>query len=176
MKRVLTGRVRVRHLLLIAVGIGALGSSAAAFAGSGPSSPQVLVASASADFGDNDLTTPANGTEVKVLSLSFDIPQGKKGDLEATFSGVIQHNNGQQAICLGGFRLTTPSGPLLLDPPFFLLIGGATDSIPDLTTTAFSQFTKNLQPGHYVLKAMLWSQFATWTVSARGMNIVVLLH
>lgn len=106
MRNVLDGNLKVWHLLIVGLFVILATGGTIALADTDAINalwPQgtVLMASASSD---TPLTTTSGGPKLEVLSISFDIPAGKRGDIQAVFTGFLQHNSGQYAYCYGEFR------------------------------------------------------------------------
>lgn len=181
MKNVLNGNLKVWHLLVTALAVMLLTGGTIALADTDAINalfPQgtVLMASASATSAA-PLTTPGSG-KLEVLSVSFDVPAGRKADVQAVFSGFLQPNSGSFAYCFGEFRFDSPTGtalnPNTVAP--YQLFGGPTAELPSQMTGTFTGFKKNLKPGNYVLKAYLSSSSATCNVYERNMNVLVNLR
>ncbi len=182
MRNVLNGNLKVWHLLVFVTAMLIFTSGSVAFAN--PDAVNALFPKgdvymvSSANNGDNNLTTPANGDKLEVLSVAFDVPVGKRGDVQAVFSGFLQHNAGTFSYCFGEFRFDSATGTPLHPNTNggYQLYGGAVSKLPDQITSTFTGFRKGLRPGHYVLKAYLYSSYATCNVYQRNMNVVVNLR
>ncbi len=178
MKNVLNGTLKLWHLLVTGFVLMLFTGATIAIADTNAINAlfplgTVYIASAYGTA-DNSLTTPASG-KLEALSISFDVPVGKKADIQAVFSGFLQHNSGTYSYCFGEFRFDSETGTAL-NPNVtnkYQLYGGATAKLPDQMTGTFTGHRKSLKPGHYVLKAYLSSSYATCNVYERNMNIVV---
>lgn len=127
---------------------------------------------------NSSLTTTSNGPKLEALSVSFDVPTGKRADIQATFTGFLQHNTGTYSFCFGEFRFDSETGTALNpnSQGSYQLYGGETAKLPSQITSTFTGFKKGLKPGHYVLKAYLSSSYASCNVYERNMNVVVNLR
>ncbi len=179
MKNVLNGNLKVWHLLVVAVALMVFTGSTIALADTDainalfPKGTVYMVSSSATS--DNALTTPANGDKLEVLSVSFDVPSGKRADVQAVFSGFLQHNSGTYSYCFGEFRIDSATGTALHPNTVnkYQLYGGTIAKLPDQLTSTFTGHRKGLRPGHYVLKTYLSSAYATCNVYERNMNVVV---
>lgn len=180
MRNVLNGNLKVWHLIVVGILLMLTAGGTIALADTDAINglwPQgtVLMASASSN---TSLTTTSGGPKLEALSISFDVPAGKRGDIQATFTGFLQHNAGTYSYCYGEFRFDSETGTPL-NPNAdgsYQLYGGTISQLPSQLTSTFTGSKKGLKPGHYVLKAYLSSSYASCNVYERNMNVIVNLR
>lgn len=191
MKNVLNGNVRIWHLLGFALILLLFSGGAVALA-----APDVI--SAYFPAGDirlasawkNDPIT-VSGTDqppVKVLSVSFTVPDGKKAELQTTFSGELQHGTGGAgyAWCDAYFGLDSaspdpafkPGGFIIGDPSnsAYQLLGGPQAKEPQIITSGMAGFRKNVPAGKHTVNVYFVSVYSGCTVFARNLNVIVNIH
>lgn len=163
--------VGVLGMLLVGGGLALAGSGSAIF----PAGSVRMVSAWS------DEPKDVSGTDVppvRFLSVAFNVPSGRRADLQATFSGSL-HPNGQPipdvfAFCFGRITLDgPPSGTNLFRPGMQQLIGGPRANMPNAVSVAMTGYRKNVGPGSHTVRVYISSAFEGCSFQERNLNVLV---
>jgi hypothetical protein len=126
-------------------------------------------------------TVNISGTDtppVIVLSTTINVPDGKKADLQTTFTADLHHNSGTYSYCFGSFALdnTFPDTKFrpndLADSSGYQLLGGDTAHQPSAVTVTMTGFRKNVGAGTHTVNVYINSAYAGCTLFARNLNVI----
>lgn len=126
----------------------------------------------------------SNNPAVKVLSTSISVPDGKKADLQTSFSADLHHGVGGTgyAYCFGYFGLDGldpdagffPGGALANYN--YQLLGGAQSTEPSALTVSMVGFRKNVGPGNHTVNVYIASSYSGCEIQASNLNVIANLR
>jgi hypothetical protein len=182
MRNILGSGLKVWHLLVFGIVLTFFAGGTVALADSDAingfwKAGQVRFASASSTTGFN--ITGSNNPSVKVISVAITVPDGKKADLQTSFSADLHHNvGGTYAYCFGYFGLDG----LDPDPAFFpgggntnysyQLLGGVQANEPDALTVSMIGYRKGVSAGNHTVNVYINSAYSGCTILASNLNVV----
>jgi hypothetical protein len=166
--------VTLRHLLIVGVLVAVPSLAAGAFAAS--SSVNSLLPSGTVRMASTSSTSSVSvDSDVvkRVLHVSINIPSGKHGDIQATFSASIHHQIGTFAYCFGTITLDNapPSGKF--QPGLQQLLGGATATEPDAVSAAMTGYRTGVSAGTHTVNVYITPSFAGCELQERALNVLV---
>lgn len=181
MKHLLNGNLKVWHLIAFGVVMLLFGGGATVLAGTSGVAKfwhpgDFRLASASAD---DTKGIPGNTQEI-VLSASINVPEGKKADLQATFSADLHPGTtigGTFAFCFGQFGLDNTVPDAKFKPgDVSQLLGGEIAKMPQAVTVAMTGYRKNISAGTHTVNVYVSGSFDGCTLFARNLNLVASVH
>lgn len=179
MKRVLSSNLKIWHLLVLGVVLMLFGGGTVALADTEAISAlwkqgTVRFAAASSN---TSINIDAN-QEFLVNEVAFDVPAGKKADVQAVWSAFLQpDNSGQYTYCTGKIYLdnsTTTSN--LFSPGLYQLFGdgdGVNKIVPSGLTSTMNGWRKNVSAGAHKVQVYVAGSYGGCTVADRSLIITV---
>ncbi len=186
MRRVLGANVKLWHgIVILSVGF-LLAGSGLVLAGAGSGLfPQGTTRMASA-WTNNDISIAgSNNPPVEVLNVGIDIPSGKKGDVQASFSADLHHlspassDDPQFAYCFGQFTLDAApaqNGSNVFRPGHYQLLGGGVATEPDALTVAMLGSMRSIPAGVHTVRVYVDSAYAGCELQRAALNVVLDVH
>jgi hypothetical protein len=180
-RRILSANFKVWHGIVILSGLFLLAGSGLVLAGAGSGLfPQGNIRLASAWTNNSIDITGSNNPPQEVLNVGINVPSGKKGDVQASFSADLHHlASGSFAYCFGQFALDgapAQNGSNVFKPGQQQLLGGAIATEPDALTVAMIGSMRNIPAGIHTVRAYVTSAFSGCELQAAALNVVVNLH
>jgi hypothetical protein len=180
MRRVLSANVKLWHGIVILSLMLFLAGSGLVLASSGSGLfPQGNIRLGSAWTNNSIDIAGTDNPPVEILNVGIDIPSGKKGDVQASFSADLHHLSGSFAYCFGEFTLDNAPAQNksnIFQPGAQQLLGGSTSTEPDALTVAMDGSRRNIPAGVHQVRAYVFSSFAGCQLQAAALNIVVDIH
>jgi hypothetical protein len=187
-KNVLNGNLKLWQLLVLGVVVSVLfGGAAVALADPGSVNnffTQGTVRMASA-YSSNSVDINAVSPEKLVLSTTIVIPDGKKAELQTTFSADMHPfpTSSSYAYCFGHFGLDNANPDSGFKPgggssPNYLmqLIGGAVSKEPDAFTVTMIGFRKGVSAGTHTVNVYVSSAYNGCEIQASNLNVIANIH
>ncbi len=179
MRNVLNGNLKVWHLFIFGLVFALLGGGAVALADTDAVSAlwkagQVRLAATSSN---TYINIDAN-QEFLVNEVSFDVPSGKKADVQAVWSSFLQpDNSGQYAYCIGKIYLdNNTTNNNLLTPGLYQLFGdgdAANKIVPSGLTVTMNGWRKNISSGAHKIQVYVAGSYGGGTVADRSLILNV---
>lgn len=173
----------VSRRLVLATGLAVAALIGGTVASALPSSPAGQWGAGTVRLSSNyeDDSISINGTSgpdslKRVIRSLIIVPSGRVADVQATFAGTLQPNNGSgtYAYCFGRFTVDSQSN---LDPDFkpgqVQLIGGPHAKQPNSIGAAMTGYKRNIGPGRHYINVYISSAYQGCTMMERALNLVV---
>lgn len=180
MKNILNGSLKFWHLVVFGLAVILLAGATVALADT--SEINTFWAAGSARFASSyaDQTSTIDisgtGTEKLVLNTTIEVPDGKKADLQATFSADLHHNGASgaaiYAYCFGRFSLDGANPDTKFHPDSYQLLGGDTEHEPSAVTVTMTGFRKNVGSGTHTVNVYVNASYNGCTLFARNLNVI----
>jgi len=181
MKHLFNSSLRLWHLIAFGVILVLFGGGAVALADTEAitgfwASGQVRLASSSFSSSDPSIDISGTGTEKEILNASFVVPEGKKADLQATFSADLHHNGASglttYAYCFGKFALDGINPDAKFHPDQYQLLGGDTAHEPSALTVTMTGWRKNIPAGTHTVRVFVNAAYNGCQIQAANLNVV----
>lgn len=185
MKSFLSSRLKTGHLVAFGVLLLLFAGGAVALADTDAISAfwlpgQVRFSSAAFGSGDPSVDISGTGTEKVVLTTGIEIPAGKRGDIQATFSADLHHLGASgtttYAYCFGRFSVDGASPDTKFKPDMYQLLGGDTAHEPSALTVSMSGWRKNVPAGAHTVYVYVNAAYNGCEIQAANLNVIVNIH
>lgn len=181
MRGILNSNLRVWHLVVMGALLVVITGGTVALSASSQfwQAGSVRLDSAYASSNDTISISGTDNPPVRVLRLGITVPNGKRADIQATFTADLHHGIGPTyAYCFGTITLdgSPTSSSHRFRPGQYQLIGGAIASQPDAVSVAMSGVKRDVGRGYHTVDVYITSAYSGCTLFARTLNVVASIH
>ena len=172
-------KVTLRHLLVLGVLVAVPAMGAGALAGGSALNSLQPAGSVRMASTSSTVSVDITGDQVKrVLHVSFNVPKGKKADVQASFSASVHHLTGGAgfAYCFGTFTIDHAPPDAAFKPGIQQLLGGSQSTEPDAVSSGMVGYRNGIGSGTHTVNVYITSAYSGCELQERALNVLVNLH
>lgn len=176
---ILNRNVKIWHLVLaVVVGASLFGGGFVMAAAPATFFPSGAVRLSSAFVSQENAVGLGSNETDRVIRTSVTVPAGKKANIQATFSAMIQPDKSGTnfAYCYAEFTLDSATSDAAFAPGLTQMIGGEHAEMPDQIHIAVTGFRAGVGPGTHQVNVYVTGSFNGCTVNERTLNVIATIN